>query len=378
MFKKQAIKDMKLPVTTFFCVCLFLSFQACEKKELTIAPALKDLTEAVYASGNIYPEEEYQVYANADGLLYNSFVEAGDEVRKNQPLFRIESDMQNIRHQTAEEVYRHAVENYAGNSPILSEAKAQVKSARVKLENDSVNYVRFKNLWDQNATTKVDYDRATMTYSLSKNEYEARKNNLERIKKQLYLDLQNAEGQLKLTGKDAQNTFLKAMFDGIVYDIFKEPGEAVRRNEPIALLGNPEKIYLKLAVDELDVAKIKPGQEVLVKVDLFRDTVFTAKVTRVHKKMNQQDQSFRIDATFTGPKPPSFYGLNVEANIIILKKKNVLIIPKSLLAGKDSVYILTDHGQEKVKIVKGIEDFDFVEILKGLDTNSRIIKSDGK
>lgn len=353
--------------------CLLWISVGCGKKTNTTAPELKDLTEAVYASGNIYPKDEYMVFANADGLLFKTYVEAGDEVHKNQPLFRVESDIQTIRHRTSEEIYQTAVENYGPKSPVLAEARAQLENARVKLQNDSINFTRFKTLWENNATAKIEFDRARMAYDLSRNEYEARHNQLNRLKNQLYVDLQNAESQLKVSDKDSENTFLKALFKGVVYEVFKKEGEAVRRNEPVALIGNPDKTYLRLAVDELDIAKIKPGQEVLVKVDLFKDTLFAAKVTRVHRKMNQQDQSFRVDAEFTGPQPPAFYGLNVEANIIIQKKNNVLTIPKSALKGEDSVVVLSDKGEEKIRVIKGIEDFDYVEILKGLDTSSRIV-----
>ena len=50
---------------------------------------MKQLTEAVYASGHVVPEKEYKVVAATDGFLENALVKEGDTVTKNQLLFRL-------------------------------------------------------------------------------------------------------------------------------------------------------------------------------------------------------------------------------------------------------------------------------------------------
>jgi multidrug efflux pump subunit AcrA (membrane-fusion protein) len=346
---------------------------ACGKKEKSIKPEIKSLTEAVYASGNIFPKNEYLVYANADGLLNRIFVQAGDQVSLGQPLFKVDSDIQDAKRKTSGAIYHTALDNLSANSPALSEARTQLESAKVKMQNDSVNYNRFKNLMDNNATSRSEYDKALLNYSISKNDFEARKNSVEKLKRQLFVDLQNAENQYSASTKEGQNYLVKALFNGTVYEIYKERGEAVRKNDPVAMLGDNSQIYLKLSVDELDIEKIKIGQEVLVKVDLYKDRKFNAVITRIHRKMNIQDQSFRVDAEFTGEKPTAYYGLTVEANVVIARKTKVLTIPKNMLAAPDSLWVKTSDGTKKIRIKKGIEDFDHVEVLEGIDRNSEIV-----
>ena len=350
-----------------------LLLAACGKKEKIVKPELKSLTEAVYASGNIFPKNEYLVFANADGLLNRLFVQAGDQVSEGQPLFKIDNDIQNARRKSSSAIYQTALDNLSSNSPALAEARNQMESAKVKMQNDSVNYVRYKNLVENNAVSKAEYDRMVLAYNVSKNDYQARRNSVERLKRQLYVDLQNAESLYKANAKEDQNFLVKALLQGTVYEVYKEKGEAVRRNDPIALLGDHSNVFIKLSVDELDIEKIKLGQEVLVKADLYKDKVFKAKVSRIHRKMNVQDQSFRVDAEFVGDKPTSYYGLTVEANIVISKKENVLTIPKSYLAATDSIWIKKDGEEEKIKIKKGIEDFDYVEVLEGIDKNTEVL-----
>jgi HlyD family secretion protein len=345
----------------------------CGQKEKTITPQVRSLTEAVYASGNIFPKNAYQVYANADGLLNRLFVEAGDEVSGGQPLFKIDSDVQDAKYKSSGAIYKTALDNLSQGSPALAEARAQVESARIRMENDSINYTRYKNLLEHNATSKAEYEKSLLAYSISQNDHISKKNNAEKLRRQLYVDLQNAESIYKSSAKEEQNFLVKALFNGTVYEIYKEPGEAVRKNEPVALLGENDDNYIRLSVDELDIEKVHPGQEVLVKVDLYKDKLYKAKVTRKYRKMNIQDQSFRVDAAFSGEKPSSYYGLTVEANIVIRKKENAMVLPKNVLSGQDSIWIKTNDGTQKIRIKKGIEDFDYVEVLDGIKRNTEVV-----
>lgn len=355
-------------------ILIFLLAVSCAGKQKGTKPEVKDLTEAVYASGNIYPKEEYLVFADAGGLLQKKFVDEGDFIHKGQPLFKIENDIQDVQKRTSQRIYETALENYGRNSPALAESENAVKNALQKLKNDSINYVRYKTLWEGEATTKAELDQVELAYSVSRNDYLARKNSLKNLKRNLYVSLQNAENQYKVSVREDKNYLLTALMDGMVYEIYKEEGEAIRQNDPVALVGNEKDIYIKLAVDEMDIEKVKVGQEVFVKIDLFKDTIFKAEITKIHPKLNIQDQSFRVDAKFSGGSPSSYYGLTVEANILIQEKKHILTLPKSYLVSEDSVWVKTPEGVKKIRIKKGIEDFDYVEVLGKWNKNWVVLK----
>ena len=350
--------------------CFFLA--SCNNDTTEVKPQLKQITEAVYASGYILPEDEYQVYSLAEGYLAKKLVREGSVVEINEPLFIIQGPQQDIRYQNAVSVYEIAKENYGGNSPFLKEAKTALEISRNKLENDSINYFRFKNLWETNATSKMELDRAALAYDLSKNEYEARRQQFEKLKNQLYLELKNAQSQLDITLEDKNNKVIKSNISAMVYQTYKEEGELVRRGEPLALLGKKDNMYLQLSVDELDINKIKVGQQILVKADVYGDKVFNAKVTKIYPMFNRREQSFRVDAAFNDTLPDNYVGLSVEANIIIAQKENALVVPRELLLDKDSIYISQNGNEQKIKLTKGMETLEYVEVL-GVDKNTTII-----
>ncbi|GAB4133095.1 MAG: efflux RND transporter periplasmic adaptor subunit [Raineya sp.] len=353
-----------------------VSLKTKNKKENFFIVEYKEMTEAVYASGSILPKDEYKVFAMADGTLSKKMVHEGDSVKSGQILLLINNQQQQIRLQNAQEAYQIAQKNYDyTQSPVLKELQTAIRVAQTQMQNDSVNYVRFKNLWQENATSKIEYDKYTLIYENSKNNYLLQKARYEKAKNDLLLNLQNTQSQLLLNSEINQDYAVRSLLNGKVYEIYKEEGEAVRRGEVIALLGSYQQFYLQMSIDETDIDKIKVGQEVLVKVDIHKDKIFRAKVSKIYPRLSRQNQSFRVDAELDKEQAlEGFSGLTAEANIIIQSKAKALVIPKAYLLENDSLWIEKEGEKQKIAIKKGIENFEWVEIIKGLENNTKVLK----
>ncbi|MCZ8214889.1 MAG: efflux RND transporter periplasmic adaptor subunit, partial [Cyclobacteriaceae bacterium] len=121
-----------------------------------------------------------------------------------------------------------------------------------------------------------------------------------------------------------------------------------------------------------DIRKLQVGQKVLFKADAFADTVFEGMVSKIYALVDTRHQSLRVDVSIPANFPSSFSGLAVEANIIIREKKDALVLPKNIVQD-DSVWIEREGERIKIPIARGIETMDEVEILSGLDSNSRVL-----
>ncbi|QIP15404.1 HlyD family efflux transporter periplasmic adaptor subunit [Spirosoma aureum] len=362
--------------TAFYLSAIVLLVAACHQGSDGLSPTYRELTEAVYASGNIYPRNEYIVTADATGVLQQRLVNEGDSIRRNQLLFVLESDTEDARQQAAANAYRQARANLGNNSPILAELEAQVRNARIRLNNDSINYNRFRDLYGKNATSRAELERAELNYTLSRNNLRAQVNTLQRSRDQIALDVANNRSQLVSSEVAGRNTRIRSFVNGKVYEVYKDPGEVVRPGEQLALVGSGNQIYAQLAVDESDFGRLRIGQEVVLKADVYPNKVFKARISKIFPKLNRTDQSFRADAEFVGERPASYYGLTVEANIIISQNPHVLTIPKSYVIGNDSVWIEQDGKKQKVKFQKGAENFDLVEVKSGLTATSKLISNE--
>jgi HlyD family secretion protein len=70
--------------------------------------------------------------------------------------------------------------------------------------------------------------------------------------------------------------------------------------------------------------------------------------------------------------PVLISGLAVEVNIVVQKKEAALVVSKQLVQPGDSVWVVAGNKKQKVKIVRGIETLDEVEILSGITAQSTL------
>jgi HlyD family secretion protein len=357
----------KLPVR--FPYGFLLALLACRDAPTT-QPAYRPIVEAVYASGTVLPADEYKIYAQADGVITARLVDEGETVAAGQALYRLENTSQQARVTSAAEALRQAEANLAGTSPVLQELETGLASLRSRVADDSTNLVRYQNLWRQNATARINLDRAELAYQTSRNDLAAARERLRRTRDQLRLERTNARTTARINATDAANYTVRSDIAGTVYELTRKQGEAVRRGEIVATVGRSGAYYLRLWIDEQDVARLRAGQEALVGLDMYPGQTFPARITKIYPTLNPENQSVRADAVFTGTPPKVVANAAVEANVIIQRKARALTVPKTLVVN-DSVMVQGPDGKPKrVRIRTGISTTDFVEVLGGLDTSA--------
>jgi HlyD family secretion protein len=351
---------------------VFITLVSCQGPTTT-TPQTKNLVEAVYASGFVVSDDEHQIFAQTEGVVKEIVAPEGNEVKAGAPILLLESNVQDARKELAQQTLTIAQKNASAGSPILAELNATLRTAHSKHALDSLNFVRYTNLLKSKATTPAEYDRIRLVYENSKNERVAVQSRWERTQNELTVALEQAESQWKIAQEDSKNVQLHSLVDGMVFKITKKKGELVRRNELIAVVGKKGLFHLQLSVDELDIQRIKEGQVVKVRMDAYPGKIYNGLVTRIYPLVDTRQQSIQVEASLTEELPSLFSGLAVEANIIIREKSNAIVVAKSLLLPGDSILVQTDNGKKKIKIEKGMETLDEVEVLRGIDGTTRLV-----
>lgn len=354
-----------------FVVSVLLLLISCKQRQV-VQPEIKQLTEAVYASGTLVPENEYKVVAATDGFLETASVKEGDSVKKGQLLFKLSNNDQQAQVSAAAQLVQKTLPVTGNNSPAVMEIETRLAAARIRLENDRQQYERYKNLYDQNAISASNYEKHQLQYKTTSKELENIQQQLHQQRLLSALQLQQANNQLQLASASKGNGIIKSFADGIVYEVVKQTGDMVYRNQPIALVGSG-KMIAKLLVDEDDFEKIKEGQKVLITMDAYPGRTFSARLYRIYPLLNKVEQSFRVDALFDNELPAKIYGLNIEANIVIKEKVEALVIPKQALRKGDSVLLKDGNQVEACKIAKGVEDDEWIQVTGGLHSISQSI-----
>ncbi|MEP3836735.1 MAG: efflux RND transporter periplasmic adaptor subunit [Algibacter sp.] len=355
----------------FFISGLLLSI-SCTESQDKILPVEQSLTESVYASATIQPDSIYRAYAVVSGILEEVLVKEGDLVTQGNPLFQITNSTPKLNSENAKFALHLAQENYNGSAAILSSIKDEIDAATLTFKNDSVNYYRQQNLWEQGIGSKLQYDTKKLAYKLAANQLKLIKHKYERTRNELQTAVKQAQNNFD-TASIATNDFMvTSKMDGKVYALFKEPGELVTSMEPLAVLGSAHRFIINLLVDEVDIVRINNTQQVLLVLEAYADTVFKAQISKIYPKKDERNQTFTVEAVFVNPPKILYPGLSGEANIIIAQKEKVLTIPKAYLIGDNKVK--TDQGI--VTIHTGVQNMDTIEILSGINKDTYIYKPD--
>ena len=206
---------------------------------------------------------------------------------------------------------------------------------------------------------------------------------------------QNAKIDLasKLVNQDTTknnylNTFIWAPIDGTVVSVgVKEKDILSSKNNTSTnaiVLVNTRHIEFWGSVDEIDIMKIKVGQKATVSVDAVPDKKFTGIVTFISPKGTQDANkvvkySIRIKLD---PTDVSLKGkLTATADIGIATVEKALLIPLSAVTTTGTVSTVTiitgEKGlTEKREVTLGIQNQQYVQVIKGLADGDKVIVVD--
>jgi multidrug efflux pump subunit AcrA (membrane-fusion protein) len=348
---------------------MFLVLVSCSKKE-KIQPTAQTLVESVYASATIQPDSLYQVHAIVGGILDVNLVAEGDLVTKEQSIIQIINNTSKLNTQNAKFSLELAKDNYEGRAAILGSIKDEIAATQLKYKNDSLNYFRQKNLWNQNIGSKLEYDTKKLQYELSSNELKRLQSKYHRTENELQTAVKQAKNVYESSLITTKDYNVKSKINGKVYALYKEPGEIVNTVESLASIGSATNFVIELLVDEVDIVKVQQAQEVLLHLDAYNGVVFNAKISKIYPKKDERNQTFTVKAVFDTMPDVLFPGLSGEANIVIATKENVLTIPKTYLIEHNKVK--TDEGI--ITITTGMQNMEFVEVTAGLTRETYIYK----
>ncbi|WP_032123356.1 efflux RND transporter periplasmic adaptor subunit [Clostridium amazonitimonense] len=195
------------------------------------------------------------------------------------------------------------------------------------------------------------------------------------------LDLELEELQLQNTKTELSKTTLVAPTSGIItYKADLLVGDMVRGATPLFAISNTSEFIVEYSGENLK--NLKVGMEANCKIgdDEIKGTVSSidegSPVTSFLKSTEKKDKKQTAIITLESmPKEPKL-GAQVQLEININKKSDVLIVPKSAVKFfNQAAYVKVVEKDDKVeKFIKmGIDNGKDVEILEGLEQGQEII-----
>ncbi len=347
---------------------------ACTPETTSIRPERRDITQAVYASGKIYPLDFTQVSTKVPGIVQEIFVNEGDTVVIGQPLLRIKSVANDVGIQAAQNQLSLARENAQTSGAFLMAFTRDVEAARARYVLDSLNAARQSRLLQQQATTRSAVDAAQTQLTISSESLNKAQDALRAARQRVATELRNAELQVSSQTAQRDDYIIYAAVSGRVYNVVPDVGELVTQQAVLVEIGSPSAYEVELSVDELDIALVHRGQRVHYAVDAYAGETFSGVITEITPRVSTSDKSSRVRATLVLTSQQVYPGMSVEANIITRQQKSALVIPREYLVGSNQVRVRRNGEDVTLRIEKGIQDLQYVEVRSGLTEQDEVVK----
>ncbi len=349
----------------FPSIGLLLLFSNCNNAAtaLEVKPIHKPITELVFATGVLEPENTYNLTVQADGYISQLSIQEGNMVNAGQTVAYIDNKANVVNAQTAGEQLKVSEINVTSQAPALKQIEANIATLTQKMQQDALQSSRLKSLFATGSASKLDYENAELALQTSKGNLQALQSQYASIQLQAKQQYITQQGISQVNQIASSYNSVKILVGGKVYKKIKQAGEFVRKGDVIAVIGNPNAIYAKLSVDENSIGKIQLNQQVAIQLNTKTDKVYKGLVYEILPSFNENTQSFIVKVKFTDTLDFTIAGTQLEANITIKEKKDALLIPRSYMGFGNTITLKNDSIKT---ITTGIVSSEWIEVLGGI------------
>ena len=169
---------------------------------------------------------------------------------------------------------------------------------------------------------------------------------------------------------------------GVVTKQDAKIGQIVAASTPVVSIISDAQFEIEGNLPEVDVSKVKIGDEARVTLDAYGDTIFEAKVISVDpaETVIEGVSTYKVNLAFLEEDERIKSGLSANIDIVTERKADALFVPERAIItrdGKKFIRIQNPDGRaDEIEVTLGLRGYDGrVEVLSGLAEGVRVIIS---
>lgn len=311
--------------------------------------AYKKIDNHISAPARIFPDQNREAHVGPliEGRANTIFANQGDRVKAGDVLMLLES-------------------------PEVGEAKSEYFKAKAELEFAERDYERHKRLFEEKIGSQKALLESEASYNKARAEFEAADKKLHAIGFTTD-EIENFQSNHERTAILP----LRAPISGTVVERNATVGQLIEPSSDVFHIIDLFSLWVDADVYEKDICKVRPGQEVEIRVAAYPDETFTGQVTYISDVLDEKTRTFTVRAVVENPdkrlKPMMF----ADVTIYMEQGQDALAVPASAVqydGTSNFVFVVTDRNSFKRReIVTGREGNGFVEVVSGLRVNEKIV-----
>jgi len=326
----------------------------------SIKAEMGSIVDKALAIGQIEPKNQISVKSKISGIVKKVFVEMGDSVRKGDLLVEIQPDPTPLEY---------------------AQTKRQVEIDSVNYENQRKEFSRVKELLAKKLVSQQEYDQGSRGAGEAELRLKLSRERLSLIER----------GRINIAGKKIESV-VKSSIHGTVLERKINVGDPVvpltsyQAGTELFTLADMNELIFRGTVDEIDVGKLKEGMPAILKIGALPNDTIHGVLYKISPKARKEENStlfdLEIKITETG-RSMLRAGYSANADIIIKKKEDILVIPERLIEFvEDTAFVqVKDSTSAEIqrKMIKtGLSDGLNIEVTEGLNEGDILVEKPPK
>ena len=374
----------------------------------TVVVEPRRLVATIALFGRVAPQREVHVASPADGKVAATYFQYGERVDDGQRLVDLDTaDVEReLRQAQAERIRAErefdALRDWASN-PETARLRRELSKAKLALDNQRSKVEQSAVLLEQGIVAAIEHEAAQRQFQSQSLDYETLQEDYasllaegdEEAQEVARLERENALVRVASLEEVLRQATIAAPIAGVVLQpdsgdgdtgAALGKGQVVGHGERLLTIGDVDGLAVVGSVDEVDVTKVRMGQEVTIRGDAFPDLELAGSVARVSRQAQLGQRSstptFEIVAAIE-PLPDSAQqrlrlGMSARIEVVVEDKPDALLVPIAAvdLRGGGAWLRVKDGDSEairEVRVTPGLTTLTDVEIVDGLATGDEVV-----
>ncbi len=352
---------------TLISIAGLFFFQACRedsnkaRKYRTAAARKGDMEITVSAPGRVEPEAAIEIKSKASGQILELPFQEGDRVKKGDLLVRLDPETE---------------QRLLGQAQAQMEtAKASLVKAEILYESAAAEMKRLEGLRKNRVVPTTQLEEARRKVRIQEQELKICRANLASAQE----ELKNARARL-------EDTEIRAPLDAMIIKRMVEPGQIISSGlssltagTALMVMADLSSIIVRSEVNEADISRVRPGQNVRIELDAFPDALFEGKVIRISPQGHLSsgitvfDTIIEVTDSRRSHLRPM---MSASVEIIAEEVKDALLVPVEALRredGETGLWVMKEGEPVWRKVEIGVAGWDELVILDGISPGETVI-----
>ncbi|WP_221659842.1 efflux RND transporter periplasmic adaptor subunit [Bacteroides salyersiae] len=387
---KKIIRFSAIAVTTVVVISILISLMrtGVKKKDIILSAVDQGTIEvSVSASGKVAPAFEEIITSPINSRIVEVYRRGGDSVDVGTPILKLDLQSTETEYKKLldeEEMRRYKLEQLrVNNQTKLSDMAMQIKVSAMKLNRMKVELRNEHYLDSLGAGTTDKVRQAELSYNVAQLEYEQLKQQYDNEKEVAAAELKVQEldfnifrknlAEMKRTLDDAQ---IRSPRKAILTYINNQVGAQVPQGGQVAIISDLSHFKVEGEIADTYGDRVAAGGKAIVKIGTEKLEGVVSSVTPLSKNgvisfsvQLMDDNNRRLRS-----------GLKTDVYVMNAVKEDVMRIANASYyvgRGEYDLFVMTSDDEiVKRKVQLGDSNFEFVEVVSGLQPGDRVVVSD--